>query len=49
MFRVLLTIVLPLLLPTALYLAWVRTTQPAEDAVEKSAKTKAALAQLRAQ
>ena len=32
MLRVLLTIVLPLLLPTALYLAWVRTTQPAEDA-----------------
>ena len=32
MLRVLLTIVLPLVLPTALYLAWVRTTQPAEDA-----------------
>jgi hypothetical protein len=32
MLRVLLTIVLPLLLPTALYLAWVRTTQPAEGA-----------------
>jgi hypothetical protein len=31
MLRVLLTIVLPLVLPTALYLAWVRTTQPAED------------------
>jgi hypothetical protein len=28
MFRVLLTIVLPLVLPTALYLAWVRTTHP---------------------
>ena len=27
MFRVLLTIVLPLVLPTALYLLWVRTTQ----------------------
>jgi Family of unknown function (DUF6111) len=27
MLRVLLTIVLPLLLPTALYLAWIRTTQ----------------------
>ena len=31
MLRVLLTIVLPLVLPTALYLAWVRTTHPAED------------------
>ena len=31
MLRVLLTIVLPLVLPTALYLAWVRTTQPEED------------------
>jgi len=31
MFRVLLTIVLPLVLPTAIYLAWVRTTQPAGD------------------
>jgi hypothetical protein len=31
MLRVLLTIVLPLILPTTLYLAWVRTTQPAED------------------
>ena len=30
MLRVLLTIVLPLILPTALYLAWVRTTQWAE-------------------
>ena len=27
MLRVLLTIVLPLILPTALYLAWIRTTQ----------------------
>src|SRR5256885_322588 len=31
MLRVLLTIVLPLVLPTAIYLAWVRTTQPAGD------------------
>jgi hypothetical protein len=31
MLRVLLTIVLPLVLPTALYLAWVRTMQPADD------------------
>ena len=31
MFRVLLTIVLPLVLPTALYLAWVRTTHPEND------------------
>ena len=31
MFRVLLTIVLPLVLPTALYLAWVRTTHPEKD------------------
>ena len=31
MLRVLLTIVLPLILPTAIYLAWVRTMQPAED------------------
>jgi hypothetical protein len=31
MLRVLLTIVLPLVLPTALYLAWVRTTQWEED------------------
>src|ERR1051326_1713109 len=30
MLRVLLTIVLPLLLPTALYLAWIRTMQGAE-------------------
>jgi hypothetical protein len=30
MLRVLLTIVLPLILPTALYLAWVRTMQGAE-------------------
>src|SRR5205085_12464636 len=30
MLRVLLTIVLPLVLPTALYLAWIRTTQGAE-------------------
>jgi hypothetical protein len=30
MLRVLLTIVLPLVLPTALYLAWIRTMQGAE-------------------
>jgi hypothetical protein len=30
MLRVLLTIVLPLVLPTAIYLAWVRTKHPAE-------------------
>jgi len=33
MLRVLLTIVLPLILPTALYLVWIRTTQWANGGV----------------